>query len=130
MFESTALVLVDVSPGAAVPRGLGELTAAFRAAAHPVIHATRGAVADQLLSASAPTLDTELLRAGGVQTLGMSEMAIDLPGAGAFDASPLDALLRSLGVHDVIVGGVVPSAAVTEAVRGAEVRQFRTVLAT
>jgi len=130
MFEATALVLVDVAPGAEVPRGLGHLTSAFRASAHPVIHATRGAVADELLAATAPDLDNELLRAGGVQTLGLSEVAIGLPGAGAFDASPLDSLLRSLGVRDVVVGGVVPSAAVTQTIRAAEVRRFRTVLAT
>ena len=130
MFEETALVLVDVAPGATVPRGLEPLTAAFRASSRPVIHATRGAVAPALLSATAPELDTELLRAGGVQTLGMSEMAIDLPGAGAFEATPLDSLLRSLGVREVVIGGVTGSAALTQTIRAAEVRGFSPMLAT
>ena len=130
MFDATALVLVDVGAGTVVPGSLEGLAAAFRAAGRPVIHATRGALANKLFPASAPEVDTELLREGGVQTLGMSEMAIDLPSAGAFDATPLDGLLRSLGVDQVVVGGIVPSAAVSKTVRGAEVRRFRTVLAT
>jgi nicotinamidase-related amidase len=115
MFEGTALVLVDVAPGAAVPRALEQLTAAFRASDHAVIHATRGAISRSLLPQAAPELDAELLRSGGVQTLGKSEMAICLSGAGAFDGSPLDSLLRSLGVDKVVVGGIIPSAAVTSA---------------
>jgi nicotinamidase-related amidase len=130
MFEETALVLVDVAPGATVPRGLELLTGAFRASGRPVIHATRGAVASALLSATAPDLDTELLRTGGVQTLGTSEMAIGLRGAGAFDASPLDSLLRSLGVREVVIGGVTGSPVLTQTFRGAQVRSFQTVLAT
>jgi len=130
VFEATALVLVDVAPGVAVPRGLEQLTAAFRASAIPVVHATRGAVAAELLPATAPDLDGELLRSGGVQTLGPSELALGLRSAGAFDASPLDSLLRSLGVREVVVGGVVPSAALTQTICAAEVRGYRTVLAT
>jgi nicotinamidase-related amidase len=130
VFETTALVLVDIAPGVSVPRGLEQLTAAFRRSARPVVHAIRGDVAAGLLAAGAPNLDAELLRAGGVQTLGWSEMALGLRSAGAFDATPLDSLLRSLGVRDVVVGGVVPSAAVTATIRAAEVRGYRTMLAT
>jgi nicotinamidase-related amidase len=130
VFDATALVLVDVGNGPVIPGSLERLTAAFRETGRPVIHATRGALAEALLPDTAPALDAELLREGGVQTLGTSEMAIDLPGAGAFDATPLDGLLRSLGIGSVVVGGIVPSAAVTQTVRAADVRGFRTVLAT
>ena len=53
--------------------------------------------------------DVELLGAGGVQTLGPSEMAIGLRGAGAFDATPLDALLQALSTETAVFGGVLPS---------------------
>ena len=132
MSESMALVTVGVSAGSAVPSGLGGLAAAFRTAGLPVIHAVDngGAVAPELVGPLADTLDPELLRAGGVQTLGPAELAIGLPSIGVFDATPLDALLRGLGVNTVVVGGVSPSPPVSASVRAAEVRGYRALLAT
>jgi nicotinamidase-related amidase len=72
----------------------------------------------------------ELLADGGAQTLGPGELAIGLAGRGAFDATPLDAVLRGLGVDTVIVGGAVPSAQVSASVMGAELRGYRVLLAT
>ena len=72
----------------------------------------------------------ELLDAGGVQTLGPAEMAVALATGGAFDATPLDAILRGLSVHTVVVGGPVPSLRMSASVRGAELRGYRVLLAT
>jgi nicotinamidase-related amidase len=126
--EAIALVTVDVRAGAPAQEGLGPLAAAFREAGVPVVHAVGGDLAPELLPATATALDLELLRAGGVQTLGPSEMAIGLPGARAFEGTPLDALLRALVIETVVVGGSLSSAAIT--VRDAEVRGFRALLAT
>ena len=96
----------------------------------PMIHATDGPLAPALLPPAPEDLDLELLENGGVQTLGPSEMAIGLPGSGAFDATPLDALLRSLGVDTVVVGGPAASAALSTTLRAAELRGYRALLAT
>jgi nicotinamidase-related amidase len=130
--ETMALVFVGISAGTAVPSGVGGLAAAFRAAGLPVVHAVDNdtAVAPEVVGPLAGELDTELLRAGGVQTLGPSELAIGLPSVGAFDATPLDALLRGLGVNTVVVGGVSPSPALSASVRAAELRGYRALLAT
>jgi nicotinamidase-related amidase len=127
--EAMALVIVDIGVGVTAPEGLAGLTAAFRDAGLPVVHAVEGTLAADLLPAGAD-VDRELLRAGGVQTLGPSEMAIGLPGVGAFDATPLDALLRALSIDTLVFGGPVPSAAVSASVRGAQLRGFRALLAT
>jgi nicotinamidase-related amidase len=57
-------------------------------------------------------------------------MVIGLRGAGAFDATPLDALLRALTIDTAVFGGVLPSGAVNASIAGADVRGYRTMLAT
>ena len=129
MSNAMALVTVDVGPGA-VTGALCGLIAAFRSARLPVVHVVDTALAAGEASASTSVLDVELLDAGGVQTLGPAEMAIGLASLGAFDATPLDALLRGLGVDTVVVGGPMPSRRVSASVTGAELRGYRALLAT
>jgi nicotinamidase-related amidase len=127
---SDAMALVTVTSGAnGVPDALGSLTAAFRSAHLPVVHVVDTAVARGRSTAEL-LLDVELLDAGGVQTLGPGEMAIALAGRGAFDATPLDALLRNLGVDTVVVGGPLPSPRVSSSINAAELRGYRVMLAT
>ena len=57
-------------------------------------------------------------------------MAIRLGGRGAFDATPLDALLRGLGVDTVVLGVPVPSPRVSASIVAAELRGYRVLLAT
>ncbi|MCU1449798.1 MAG: yecD, partial [Acidimicrobiales bacterium] len=128
MPEAIALVTVDVHTEPH-PRLVG-LTAAFRRAGLPVIHTVGRALASELLPAAGEPVDHELLRAGGVQTLGPSEMAIALRGGNAFDATPLDALLRALVVETIVVGGAPSSVAVSASVRAGELRGYRALLAT
>ena len=126
---SDAMALVTVNAGSsAVPDALGGLAAAFRSAQLPVVHVVDTAVADDPDDPDA--LDVELLDAGGVQTLGPGEMAIALASGGAFDATPLDALLRGLGVDTVVVGGPMPSPRVSSSVTAAELRGYTVLLAT
>jgi nicotinamidase-related amidase len=127
-----ALVTVDAGAGAA-PTALCGLAAAFRTAGLPVIHVVDATLAGGAIPAPLAALDLGLLESGGVQTLGPAEMAIGLRGLGAFDATPLDALLRGLGVDTVVVGGpsgVLPSPEVSASVTAAELRGYRVLLAT
>src|SRR4051794_19720512 len=127
---SDAMALVTLDSGVnAVPNALGSLTAAFRSAQMPVVHVVDTALTRERSTAEV-LLDVELLDAGGVQTLGPGEMAIALAGRGAFDATPLDALLRGLGVDTVVVGGALPSPGVSSSVTAAELRGYRVMLAT
>jgi nicotinamidase-related amidase len=125
--EAMALVTVDAGPRA-IPDAVGALTAAFRSARLPIVHVVETALAAG--AAPALALDVELLEEGGVQTLAPAEMAIALTGRGAFDATPLDALLRGLGVDTVVVAGPVPSLRVSSSVMAAELRGYRVLLAT
>jgi nicotinamidase-related amidase len=120
-----ALVIVDPGRTGSGPTLRG-LAAAFRDAGLPVVHI----VAPEAPSDAAWELDRDLLDAGGVQTLGRAELAIALRGRSAFDGTPLDALLRGLGVDTVILGGPVPSARVSSSVVGGELRGYRVLLAT
>ena len=131
MSDAMALVTVDGGPGATAG-ALRGLVAAFRSAGLPVVHAVDTALAagEASASGSASELDLELLDTGGVQTLGPAEMAVALATGGAFDATPLDAILRGLSVHTVVVGGPMPSPRVSASVRGAELRGYRVLLAT
>src|SRR5436305_2476701 len=127
-----ALVTVDAGTGAA-GAALGGLVAAFRTAGRPVVHVVDTTLAAGGVPPSLAVLDRELLEGGGVQTLGPAEMAIGLRGRNAFDATPLDALLRGLGVDTVIVGGhlgALPSPGVSASVIAAELRGYRVLLAT
>jgi nicotinamidase-related amidase len=126
--EAIALVTVDVH-SVPHPRLVG-LTDAFRSGGLPVIHTVGRALASELFPAVAEPIDHELLRPGGVQTLGPSEMAIALRGGNAFDATPLDALLRALAVETVVFGGSLTSPAVSASVRAGELRGYRALLAT
>jgi nicotinamidase-related amidase len=126
--EAIALVTVDVHTNPH-PR-LVDLTDSFRSAGLPVIHIVGRGLADELVLTGAEPVDQELLRAGGVQTLGRSEMAIALRGPNAFDATPLDALLRALIVDTIVVGGSLSSPAVSASVRAGELRGYRALLAT
>ena len=128
--DAMALVTVDVGKGSAAAAALRGLAAAFRAARRPVVHAVETDLAVSLAPAAASGLDIELLVAGGVQTLAPAEMAIGLGDPGAFDATPLDALLRGLGVDTVVLGGSVPSPAVSASIIAAELRGYRVLLAT
>jgi nicotinamidase-related amidase len=108
---------------------------AFRAAGRPVVHVVRyytpgGADADLvrrrllesgagivapgspgaepapgLAPAGAPGLDAALLMAGEPQPLGPAEWAVYKPRWGAFYRTPLDALLRGLGVTSLVFAG-------------------------
>jgi len=120
--EAMALVVVDAGPSDG-GRTLGNLLEAFRAARLPIIHAVPSDVADD-------AFDRELLETGGVQTLGRGELAIGMRSSGAFDATPLDALLRGLGVDTIVVGGRVPSPTVSSSVTAGELRGYRVLLAT
>jgi nicotinamidase-related amidase len=104
--------------------------AAFRSAGLPIVHAVDTTLAAEVQPESTAALDLELLDKGGVQTLGPAEMAIALVGRGAFDATALDALLRSLGMYTVVVGGPMPSPRLSASVTGAELRGYRVLLAT
>jgi nicotinamidase-related amidase len=144
--DAMAFVTVDRTAEVGALRGLA---AAFREAGLPMVHvvdttmaaeelpvaasasaATSGSAASGASGASGAPLDVELLDAGGVQTLGPGEMAIALSNGGAFDATPLDALLRGLGVDTIVVGGRMPSPRVSASVTAAELRGYRVLLAT
>jgi nicotinamidase-related amidase len=123
--DDMALVMLYGTPDAATG-ALSDLVNAFRAAALPIVHVVdTGPAVD-----AGYDLDLDLLGAGGVQTVGPAEMAIALANRGAFDATPLDALLRGLGVDTVVIGGPVPSPVVSASVEGAELRGYRVMLAT
>ena len=142
---------------AALPE-MRRLAAAFRAAGRPIVHVVRlyrpdgsnvdlcrrRAVADgarlvlagspgaelasDLVPASAPRLDTELLLAGGIQRVGPGEAIIYKPRWGAFFQTPLEAHLRALGVSTLVFAGCnfpnCPRASIYEASE----RDFRLVL--
>jgi nicotinamidase-related amidase len=123
--DAMALVIVDsgrIGNGTALPG----LAAAFRAAGLPLVHA----VAPEAPGDAAWELDRDLLDAGGVQTLGRAELAIALRGRSVFDATPLDALLRGLGVDTLVVGGPAPSPGVSSSIAAGELRGYRVLLAT
>jgi len=128
--HAMALVTVDGGGGSAAAGALRGLADAFRAAGLPVVHAVDTGLATSVAPDAPTPLDLELLAEGGVQTLAPGELAIGLTGRGAFEATPLDAVLRALGVDTVIVGGLVPSPAVSASVIGAELRGYRVLLAT
>ncbi|MBV9411160.1 MAG: isochorismatase family protein [Acidimicrobiia bacterium] len=126
------MAFVTVDAGTNADEGaLRGLAAAFCSAGLPVVHVVDTRAAADATSADAE-LDIELLDDGGVQTLGPGEMAIALAngGGGAFDATPLDALLRAFGVDTVVVGGPVPSPRVSASVYAGELRGYRVLLAT
>ncbi|MBV9284903.1 MAG: isochorismatase family protein [Acidimicrobiia bacterium] len=126
MSDAMALVSVGTTDFGAL-RGL---TDAFRAAGLPVVHMVDTTALAADATAPSSLLDVELLEAGGVQTVRRGEMAMALATGGAFDATPLDALLRGLGVDTVVVGGSIPSSRVSASVTAAELRGYRVLLAT
>ncbi len=130
MSEAMALVTVDVGRGLAGAGALCSLAAAFRAAGLPVVHVVDGSLSPALAPAAAAGLDEDLLSTGGVEVLGRAEMVVAFRSLGAFDATPLDALLRGLGVDTIVVGGSVPSPRVSASVAAAELRGYRVMLAT
>ena len=142
---------------AALPE-MRRLAAAFRAAGRPIVHVVRlyrpdgsnvdlcrrRAVADgarlvlagspgaelasDLVPASAPRLDTELLLAGGIQRVGPGEAIIYKPRWGAFFQTPLEAHLRALGVSTLVFAGCnIPNCPRTSIYEASE-RDFRLVL--
>jgi len=121
---SDAMALVVVGAGPSGDRGpAGSLADAFLAAGLPVLYVVQRELAE------AP-LDSALLEVGGVQTLGPGELVIGMRGQGAFDATPLDALLRALGIATIVVGGPLPSPPVSASVTAGELRGYRVLLAT
>jgi nicotinamidase-related amidase len=126
--DAMALVTVDAT-GAAAAQVLVGLGAAFHSAGLPVVHVVDTKAAGEAVVAGA-ALDVELLENGGVQTLGPAEMAMALATGGAFDATPLDALLRGLGVDTVVVAGHLRSPRVSASVQAAELRGYHVLLAT
>ena len=129
MSDAMAFVTVDAgrSPDSGALRGLA---AAFCNAGLPVVHVVDTAAAAEVPPSTEAELDLELLEDGGVQTLGPGEMAIALSHGGAFDATPLDAILRAFGVDTVVVGGPTPSPRVSASVYAGELRGYRVLLAT
>jgi len=142
---------------AALPE-MRRLAAAFRAAGRPIVHVVRlyrpdgsnvdlcrrRAVADgarlvlagspgaelasDLVPASAPGLDTQLLLAGGIQHAGPGEAIIYKPRWGAFFQTPLEAHLRALGVSTLVFAGCnFPNCPRTSIYEASE-RDFRLVL--
>ncbi len=142
---------------AALPE-MRRLAAAFRATGRPIVHVVRlyrpdgsnvdlcrrRAVADgarlvlagspgaelasDLVPASAPRLDTELLLAGGIQRVGPGEAIIYKPRWGAFFQTPLEAHLRALGVSTLVFAGCnFPNCPRTSIYEASE-RDFRLVL--
>jgi len=142
---------------AALPE-LQRLAEAFRATGRPIVHVVRlyrpdgsnvdlcrrRAVADgarlvlagspgaelasDLVPASAPRLDTELLLAGGIQRVGPGEAIIYKPRWGAFFQTPLEAHLRALGVSTLVFAGCnFPNCPRTSIYEASE-RDFRLVL--
>ena len=142
---------------AALPE-MRRLAAAFRAAGRPIVHVVRlyrpdgsnvdlcrrRAVADgarlvlagspgaelasDLVPASAPRLDTELLLAGGIQRVGPGEAIIYKPRWGAFFQTPLEAHLRALGLPTLVFAGCnFPNCPRTSIYEASE-RDFRLVL--
>src|SRR4051812_41549994 len=102
--DAMALVTIDGN-GSPCATTLSGLTDAFRTAGLPVVHVVDTTLTAGETPAFASRLDLELLETGGVQTLGPGELAIARRGDSAFDGTPLDALLRGLGVDTVVVGG-------------------------
>ena len=142
---------------AALPE-LQRLAEAFRATGRPIVHVVRlyrpdgsnvdlcrrravaegarlvlagspGAeLASDLVPASAPRLDTELLLAGGIQRVGPGEAIIYKPRWGAFFQTPLEAHLRALGVSTLVFAGCnFPNCPRTSIYEASE-RDFRLVL--
>ena len=142
---------------AALPE-MRRLTEAFRTAGRPIVHVVRlyrpdgsnvdpcrrraveegarlvlagspGAeLASDLVPASAPRLDTELLLAGGIQRVGPGEAIIYKPRWGAFFQTPLEAHLRALGVSTLVFAGCnFPNCPRTSIYEASE-RDFRLVL--
>jgi nicotinamidase-related amidase len=62
-------------------------------------------VAPELLPAGAPPLDEDLLLAGGVLEIPPLDRILYKPRFGSFYRTPLEALLRDLGVDTLVVGG-------------------------
>ncbi len=96
----------------------------------PVLHpgATGTQIAAELLPAVDLRLDDELLLAGGMQSLGPSEVAIYKPRWGAFYRTPLEAHLRELGVSTLVFAGAnFPNCPRTSIYEASE-RDFRVVL--
>ncbi len=146
MLDGGSLGVPGTAAAAAV---LATLAREFRAAGWPVVHVVRlyqpdgsnaepfrralvtgpvpvlapgtpGAeLAPCLAPPGGPSLDAELLLAGGVQALGPSEVVMAKPRWGAFYCTPLDEHLRGLGVRALVVGGAnftnCPRATVVEA---------------
>jgi nicotinamidase-related amidase len=137
---------------------LRRTAAAFRAAGRPVVHVVRlyeegggnaelvrrrllesGArivapgtpgsqPADGLLPPSAPELDPGLLLSGRPQRLGPLDHAVFKPRWGAFHRTPLEELLRELGVDTVVFAGCnLPNCPRASIVQASE-RDFRVVL--
>ena len=142
---------------AALPE-MRRLAEAFRATGRPIVHVVRlyqpdgsnvdlcrrrtiaegarlvlagspGAeLASDLVPASAPRLDTELLLAGGIQRVGPGEAIIYKPRWGAFFQTPLEAHLRALGVSTLVFAGCnFPNCPRTSIYEASE-RDFRLVL--
>src|SRR5205814_1216472 len=85
-------------------------------------------LASDLVPASAPRLDTELLLAGGIQRVGPGEAIIYKPRWGAFFQTPLEAHLRALGVSTLVFAGCnFPNCPRTSIYEASE-RDFRLVL--
>jgi nicotinamidase-related amidase len=130
--DAMALVTIDVG-GSPCTATLSGLAAAFRTARLPLVHVVDTTLAAGATPASTSALDLELLERGGVETLGPAELAIALRAPSAFDGTPLDALLRGLGVDTIVIGGPVrspPSPRVSASVSAAELRGYRVLLAT
>jgi len=87
-------------------------------------------LARELLPHSGTRLDAELLLAGGIQNLGVSESVVYKPRWGAFFATPLHAHLQKHGVDTLVFAGCnFPNCPRTSIYEASE-RDYRLVLAT
>lgn len=84
-------------------------------------------IAPELLPCGAPALDETVLLAGGIQEISPLEKVLYKPRFGSFYRTPLEALLRSLEVDTLVIGGSnYPNCPRTTLYEGSE-RDFRLV---
>ena len=92
---------------------------------------TRGRdLGDGMVPAGPPTVDDELLLAGGIQTVGPNEVVMYKPRWGAFYATPLHRHLQEAGIDTVVFAGCnFPNCPRTSMYEASE-RDYRIALAT
>ncbi|GEM_PF-4242074 len=144
--EHPVLLTVDLQlslvPGA-LPDPIREALAgylrAFRAAGLPIVHALGGSLVlraeaagevidPRLLPYPRARLYGQYLKQGFLQRLGPNEVALYMPGWGAFQGTSLESHLRALGADTVLVAGCRFEAGPRAVLREAGEKRFAAVL--